>query len=169
MTITIQTVTIAGQRVRLTTRNGKVTAKRALPLEADCQAAQVRAMRAMPEYQHQFLLAADMNAERRGPRARQMALATGMTAGEPDLRIYGKGGRLLLIENKVGRGRLSPAQVERHAALERLGHTVTVLRAATTDDAAAQAVQMVRGWLAGNRNQQEGNSNQQEDEITLAS
>lgn len=147
---TTQTIRVNGARVRLTTRNGKVTAKPALPLESDCQAAQVRALKAMPEYSKAFLLAGDQNAAKRGPRAQATALATGMAAGDPDLRIYMAGGRLGLIENKVGRGRLSPAQVERHAALARLGHTVTVLRATTPTDAAEQAVALVRGWLAAN-------------------
>ncbi|RUM99015.1 VRR-NUC domain-containing protein [Pseudaminobacter arsenicus] len=147
---TTQTIRINGARVRLVTKNGKVTATPALPLESDCQAAQVRALKAMPEYGRQFLLAGDQNAAKRGPRAQAIALATGMAAGDPDLRIYMAGGWLRLIENKVGRGRLSHAQVERHAALARLGHTVTVVRATSPDDAAAQAVALVRGWLAAN-------------------
>lgn len=147
---TTQTVRIKGVRTKITTRNGKVTATAALPLEWECQAAQVRALRAMPEYGKQFLLAADMNAERRGPRARVIAVASGMTAGEPDLRIYLANGALRMIENKVGRGPLSPAQIDRHAELAKLGHHVTVLRATTTEDAAAQAVALVRGWLVAN-------------------
>lgn len=39
-------------------------------------------------------------------------------------------------------------------ALARLGHDVTVLRATTEADAAAQAVALVRGWLAGNDNEE---------------
>ena len=145
-------MTTTTQAVRLTTRNGRVTARPAPVLEWELQAAQIRALRAMPEYGEQFLLAADMNAERRGPKARTIAVATGMTAGEPDLRIYGQQGRLMLIENKAGRGCLSPAQIDRHAALAKLGHEVAVLRATTTEDAAAQAVALVRQWLARNDN-----------------
>lgn len=151
-----QTVRIAGVRTKITTRNGRVTATAALPLEWECQAAQVKALRAMPEYGKQFLLAADMNAERRGPKARVIAVASGMTTGEADLRIYLAKGGLRMIENKVGNGRLSPAQIDRHAALAKLGHHVTVLRATTTEDAAAQAVALVRGWLAANDSGQEG-------------
>lgn len=157
---TSQTVRIAGVRTKITTRNGRVTATAALPLEWECQAAQVKALRAMPEYgappQGQFLLAADMNAERRGPKARVIAIASGMTAGEPDLRIYLAKAGLRMIENKVGRGPLSPAQIDRHAALAKLGHHVTVLRFTTTEDAAAQAVALVRGWLVANEGGQEG-------------
>lgn len=111
------------------------------------QSAQVRALRAMPEHGGRFLLAGDQNAARRGPRAQVEAKATGMTPGEPDLRIYLEGGRVRLIENKTGKGRLSPAQVQRHADLARIGHTVVVLRATTEADAAEQAVALVRGWL----------------------
>ena len=112
------------------------------------QAAQIRALRAMPEHGRLFLVAGDQNAARRGPQAATIAKATGMTPGEPDLRVYLPNGRLALIENKTGTGRLSPAQVERHAALAALGHTVVVLRATTEADAAEQVLALVRGWLA---------------------
>lgn len=143
-----QIVRINGARVKITTKAGKVTTKPALPLEWELQAAQVSALRRLPQYQCQFLLAGDMNASKRGPRAQAQAIATGMTSGEPDLRIYGEYGRLLMIENKVGQGRLSPAQKDRHAALERLGYTVLVIRATTTTEAAERAVTAVLGWLA---------------------
>lgn len=112
------------------------------------QAAQVRRLRSMPEHGRQFLLAGDQNAARRGPRAAIEAQATGMTPGEPDLRIYLPNGRLAMIENKTLKGRLSPAQRDRHAALSRLGHTVAVVRAATEQDAADQAEALIRQWLA---------------------
>lgn len=150
---TTQTVRIAGVRTRLTTRNGKVTAKPALPLEWQLQAAQVRALRAMPEYDKRFLLAGDQNSAKRGPRAQVEAIAAGLTPGEADVRIYLEGGQIRLIENKVGSAPLTASQKERHPALARLGHHVTVLRAATEEDAAAQAVALVRGWLAANQNE----------------
>lgn len=112
------------------------------------QAAQVRRLRSMPEHGRLFLIAGDQNAARRGPRAAVEAQATGMTPGEPDLRVYLPGGRLGLIENKTPKGRLSPAQRDRHAALARLGHPVAVVKAATEADAADQAEDLVRGWLA---------------------
>ncbi|MCO7728641.1 VRR-NUC domain-containing protein [Brucella intermedia] len=145
---TTQITRINGARVKITTSNGRVTTKAAPPLEWELQAAQVASLRQLPQYQRQFLLAGDMNASKRGPRARAQAIATGMTSGEPDLRIYAEHGRLLLIENKVGQGRLSPAQKDRHAALQRLGYTVLVIRATTTIEAAERAVTAVLGWLA---------------------
>lgn len=108
------------------------------------QAAQVRRLRAMPEFGRQFLIAGDMAAGRRGPRAQVEAKATGLTPGEPDLRVYLAGGRLLLIENKTLKGRLSPGQIARHEDLERIGHPVLVIRAATEADAAEQAESAVR-------------------------
>jgi hypothetical protein len=152
MTTHTQTARIDGKRMRITTRKGKVTAAPAPPLEWELQAAQVHALRAMPEYGAGFLLAGDMNAGKRGPRAQVQAKATGMEPGEPDLRIYGKGGRLLLIENKVGRAPLTPAQKDRHPAMAGLGHPVTVLRANDAATAAADAVSLVRGWLGSAAN-----------------
>lgn len=146
-TRTTQTVRLNGARVKITTANGKVTTKPAPPLEWELQAAQVKALRALPEYQHRFLLAGDQNAARRGPRAQQQAVATGMTAGEPDLRIYGENGRLLMIENKVGKGRLSTAQVDRHAALKRMGYEVHTVSANSHEEAANVAVSLVLMWL----------------------
>lgn len=148
---TTQTTRINGARVVIkTAASGKVTVKPALPQEWELQAAQVRALRHLPEYSKRFLLAGDMNAAKRGATAQAQALASGLTPGEADLRIYGEGGRLLLIENKVGNASLTESQKVRHPALAALGHPVTVIRATTTEDAAAQAVALVRGWLVDN-------------------
>ena len=107
----------------------------------------------MPEFGKQFLFAGDMNAERRGHKARNKALKTGMAAGEPDLRVYMAGGQLGLIELKTATGRLSPAQRDRHELLRRLGFTrLAVVKATTRHDAAAQTVSVVLGWLASNDN-----------------
>lgn len=151
---TTQIVRINGVRTKITTKAGKVTTSPCLPLEWELQAAQVRRLRSLPEYGKQFLLAGDMNSAKRGPTAQAQAIATGLTPGEPDLRIYLIGGRLASIENKVGKGRLSLAQRDRHAALARLGHIVEVVSATTEQDAADQAVRLVLGWLAANLNTQ---------------
>ncbi len=150
---TTKTTRINGKRVVIrTSAKGKVSVDDAPIKESEGQAAQVRALRSLPEYGRQFLLAGDMNSAKRGPRAQADAIATGMTPGEADLRIYLKGGKLRMIENKVGKGRLSPAQVERHASLVRLGHPVEVVRFTSTDEAASEAVSLVKGWLADNDN-----------------
>ncbi|QWY83284.1 VRR-NUC endonuclease domain-containing protein [Rhizobium phage RHph_X2_25] len=152
MARTTQTTRINGKRVRIvTTTNAKGTRVKvtdAAPKEWELQAAQVRRLRAMPEYGKLFLLAGDQNSAKRGPRAQMEAIAAGMTPGEADLRLYLIGGQLRMIENKVGRGRLSPAQVERHAAMARLGFAIEVVRAVSEREAADKAEAMVRSWLA---------------------
>jgi len=149
MTTTTQTVRVNGKRTRIVTRNGRVTAKSADPLEWELQAAQVKRLRGMPEYGTAFLLAGDQNAAKRGPKAQVQATAAGMTPGEPDLRIYLAGGRIAHIENKVGNANLLPAQKARHAALAKLGHDVRVVRAKTGDNAADQAEALVREFIYG--------------------
>lgn len=162
---TTQTTRINGKRVRIVTKTGStgtsVKVVAALPMEWELQAAQVRALRAMPEYARtvddvlrgkgQFTLAGDQNAAKRGHKARAEALAAGLTAGEHDVRIYMAGARLGLIENKVGDARLEPSQIVRHPLLAALGfHLQAICRAKTCEDAARQAVNLVRGWLAAN-------------------
>lgn len=156
---TTQTVTINGARVRLTTRNGKVTAKPVGEVEWKLQAAAVRALRAMPDFGRQFLLAGDMASGKRGPKAQMQALATGLTPGDPDLRIYLPAGRIAFIEYKTTYGRLSPAQKQRHADMTRLGHIVEVVAAGTEVECAAATVALVRGWLASNSNIDAGGNN----------
>jgi hypothetical protein len=158
-------VRIAGVRTKLTTRNGRVTAKSVGEVEWKLQAAAVRALRAMPEFGRQFLLAGDMASGKRGPKAQMQALATGLTPGDPDLRVYLPAGRVAFIEYKTSTGRLSPVQKQRHADMERLGHAVEVVATVTEEECAAATVALVRGWLAGNSNQQ----NAAHSEITLAS
>ncbi|MBO1040425.1 VRR-NUC domain-containing protein [Brucella pituitosa] len=153
---TTQTVRINGVRTIITTRDGKVTTKAALPLEWELQAAQIRSLRKMPEYVHTardvrpgtFTLAGDQNAAKRGPKARAEALAAGLTPGEADVRIYLYGGVLRQIENKVGKAKLEPSQITRHPLLDALGFPVVVVRAVTEADAAEQAVRLVKGWLS---------------------
>ncbi|QPC43504.1 VRR-NUC domain-containing protein [Kaustia mangrovi] len=108
----------------------------------------------MPEHGRLFLVAGDMNAGRRGPQDRVKAKATGLTPGEPDLRVYVHGGRLKMIEFKTRAGRLSSAQRERHGELARLGFEVVVVQAATEDEAADATERLVRAWLAANDNQE---------------
>lgn len=158
---TTQTVRINGVRTIITTRDGKVTTKAAMPLEWELQAAQVRSLRKMPEYVHTardvrpgtFTLAGDQNAAKRGPKARAEAIAAGLTPGEADVRIYLYGGVLRQIENKVGKAKLEPSQITRHPLLDALGFPVVVVRAVTEEDAAEQAVRLVKGWLLGASNE----------------
>jgi hypothetical protein len=148
---TTQTVRIGGKRTILKTVNGKVTAKPAPVEEWVLQAAAVRRLRQMPEYGSQFTLAGDMNAARRSMNESAKAVATGLAAGDPDLRIYGAGGRLLLIEYKGEKGKLTTSQGKRHPLLARLGHPVTVIQASTEDECADATERLVRGWLGADR------------------
>ena len=74
----------------------------------------------------------------RTPAGRKAAKAAGRVPGEPDLRIYLPGGKLVLIELKAANGRLSPDQKDRHATLRALGFAVHVVKAQTPADAVQQ-------------------------------
>lgn len=145
---TTQTVRINGARVRLVTQNGKVTTIKAAPLEWELQAAAVRRLRGMDEYGRRFLLVGGMEAGRRGRNEAAKALATGLTAGHPDLTVFLLGGRCGFIEYKAANGRLSPEQTHRHAALRAIGHNVEVVKAVSEVECADATEALVRGWLA---------------------
>ena len=70
-----------------------------------------------------------------------------MRKGEPDLRVYGLGGRTLFIEMKKWTGRLRPEQQVRHAELRELGFKVIVIRTETCDEAQAEACRAVLDWM----------------------
>ncbi|MDK4727456.1 VRR-NUC domain-containing protein [Rhizobium phaseoli] len=163
MAKTTQTTKIDGKRVRIVTTTGpngtKVKVEQAPPKEWVLQAAQVRALRTMPEYARnisdvmagrgKFTIAGDQNSAKRGPKARMEAVAAGMTSGEHDVRIYMAGGVLGLIENKVGKASLEQSQKDRHPLLAALGFSrQAIIRAVTEEDAVKQAVEQVRVWLA---------------------
>lgn len=140
----------------------RTTLVKAPELEWVLQAAAVRRLRQMPGYLAEtppgqlppgaFTLAADFNAARRSPQEAVKAKATGISAGEPDLRIYGERGRLLLIEYKAEKGRLSDEQKKRHPLLEALGYTIIVIRSASEQECADMTEAAVMGWLADNDN-----------------
>lgn len=131
--------------MRLTSDGRITTAKPAPELEWRLQAAAVSALKAMPGYETLFLLAGDMNA---GKRNAAKAKSNGLTAGEPDLRIYIKGGRLLLLELKAEKTPVSADQVKRHKALTDLGFNVIVIRAADSAEMAAKVCTAVAERLA---------------------
>jgi len=160
---TTQTTRIAGKKVRLVTAaNGNITIKDAPVEEWILQAAAVRAMRAMPEYadtvetvikntaagRRSFTIAGDMNGDYRSQRAAVKAKATGIAAGDPDLRIYLPNGRLRTIEYKNAEGTFTASQKIRHPLLGALGHPVVTVKIATEEEAATRTLELVRGWLA---------------------
>jgi hypothetical protein len=163
----VQTTRMNGKRVRIVTTTSKdggtkVTVKAAPLEEWILQAAGVRALKAMPEYaasaekvaandnaaRHSFTIAGDMNGDYRSKRAAVKAQATGIAAGDPDLRVYLPGGVLRLIEYKNAEGTLTTSQKIRHPLLASLGHPVVTLKVATEEEAAERTVGLVRGWLA---------------------
>jgi hypothetical protein len=166
MARTTQTTRLNGKRVRITTTTSATGTKvnvEAAPIEEWLlQAAGVRALRAMPEYavnaeavadhdnvgRQSFTIAGDMNAGRRSRNESMKAKATGIAAGDPDLRVYLPGGELRLIEYKNAEGVLTDSQKVRHPLLAALGHPVVTLRVCTEAEAAERTVALVRGWLA---------------------
>ena len=160
-TKTTQTTRLNGKRVRIVTTvtaNGtKVTVSDAPVLEIDLQVEAVKHLKRMPEYVADakdvrpgtFTLAADQNGSGfRGRNAAVKLKAAGMAAGEPDIRLYFFGGTLRCLEMKGAEGSLTASQEKRFPLLRALGFQIDVVEASTPADAARQAVELVRGWLA---------------------
>ncbi|MEY9198694.1 hypothetical protein ABIA16_003810 [Sinorhizobium fredii] len=160
-----QTTRMNGKRVRIVTTVGKdgtkVTVKAAPVLEIDLQIEVVKQLRRMPEYVADakdvrpgtFTLAADQNGSGfRGRNAAVKLKAAGLTAGEPDVRLYFFGSALKAIEMKSAEGSLTASQEKRFPLLRALGFEIEVVEASTPEDAARQSVALVRGWLAANDN-----------------
>ncbi|GJD31456.1 hypothetical protein PMNALOAF_2715 [Methylobacterium adhaesivum] len=91
--------------------------------------------------------AGDMAAAKRSQAERQTAKATGLMAGETDVRVYIVGGRLLSIELKAKKGSRSKEQKDRHARLEALGFEVMNPRADTPEALADLVEAEVRARL----------------------
>jgi hypothetical protein len=94
-----------------------------------------------------FTCAGDMNRGKRGRRAQMEAKATGLTAGEPDIRIYMVGGRLFSIELKTPRGSRSKEQRKRHALLISLGFEIITIAGKTPEELADAVEALVRSRL----------------------
>lgn len=123
------------------------------PLEWEIQAEAVRRCRALPGFGDEaapdvtFTLAGDFNAGRRGIQESIKAKATGIVAGEEDLRFYKLGGEALLIEMKGPKTAISADQHKRHALHRHLGFRVEVVRGKTIEQGAADVVALVKEWL----------------------
>lgn len=124
----------------------KRTAPRRFP-EWRGQAAIIAKFHALEQNGWPFTCAGDQNAGKRSKRAQANAKVTGMTAGEPDVRVYLTNGRLGLIECKAKGGTLSEDQIKRHARLKELGHTVEVLKFTNEQEAVDGAVRILKGML----------------------
>lgn len=152
--------TVARRRTTTTPTGTKVVrlvTATAPDLEWRLQAEAVRRLRARPDYTAgpdtpgTFTLAGDFNAARRSPKEATKAKATGLTPGEPDLRVYAAGGRLLLIEIKAENGKPSEDQIARHALLIWLGYMVVTVHATSPEECADLVEATVEEWLAAGR------------------
>jgi hypothetical protein len=94
-----------------------------------------------------FLFAADMSGRSTTKALASSTKLQGLTAGEADLRIYLQDGKMVHLELKTSKGKLSERQVERHAALRKLGHHVEVLYEADPLVGADRVERMVREWV----------------------
>lgn len=121
--------------------------------EWECQAAAVRAIKLLPGYGDEaapgvtFTFAADFNAGRRSRQESVKAKATGIKAGEEDLRFYGLGGRVLLIELKGPQTSISADQRKRHALHRHLGFQVEIVRFTTIEQGVEDVLRLVREWV----------------------
>jgi hypothetical protein len=123
--------------------------------EWECQAEAVRQVKLIPGYGDDagpdvtFTFAADFNAARRSVRESVKAKATGIKAGEEDLRFYGRGGRVLLIELKGPTTPISADQRKRHALHRHLGFQVEIVRFKTMEQGVDDVLRIVRDWIGG--------------------
>lgn len=87
---------------------------------------------------HGYVFAADQNAGKRSKKDGAKRKLMGMTAGEPDIRVYLPYGRLCLIELKKWKGRRPKTQMDRHEALSAVGHPVHTIEGRTPHDTIVQ-------------------------------
>jgi|SRR5580700_6945274 hypothetical protein len=90
-----------------------------------------------------YYLAADFNA---GKRNHSKAKAMGLLPGVPDLRFYFALGKLVWIELKRTKGKLSPEQIAHHAFLKRNGHAVFIVFAQTPLEAWQRVEAIVKNY-----------------------
>lgn len=93
-----------------------------------------------------YKCAGGMEQGARGGSAGARAKAAGLTAGEPDVRFYMSGGRVVFVELKLAKGgRLSDVQVVYHEMLRGLGHMVFVVYAKSPVDGWEQVRDILEG------------------------
>lgn len=82
------------------------------------------------------------------PYQAQLAVATGVKRGEPDLRLYFAGGRIVFVEVKGDKGGLKESQRVRIPILRGLGFTVHIVRVASEEEARSAIGGIVDAELA---------------------
>ena len=131
-------------------RTPKARANSGAPLkEWHLQAAAVKWLRRYRQAGWPIRVAGDMNSARRTLREQGHASATGINAGEPDVRVYLPQGKLLLIEFKRPGEAVEPGsdQDTAHTELRELGHEVVVLIPSNEDEAAELTAALVSSRL----------------------
>jgi len=114
------------------------------PPEWRLQAEMVAEFHKLADDGWQLAVAGDMGAAKRSFAERAKCKAMGLTAGEPDVRVYCHGGATVLIEVKTRSGDLNEAQRERHILLRRLGFVVYVEHLTDALQARATARQIAK-------------------------
>jgi hypothetical protein len=87
--------------------------------------------------------AADQNKGRRSKAEGSRRKLAGMAAGEPDLRIYLDGARLILIELKTRDGKLKKSQEVRIPLLKELGFSVHIVYGKSPVDGVNQVLAII--------------------------
>lgn len=93
--------------------------------------------------------AASLEGVKLNPYQAQIAKATGMKAGEPDIRLYFSSGRTVFVELKGEGGSLNAQQKERIPMLRGLGFVVHVVFAKTCAEAVDAVATIVAAERAG--------------------
>lgn len=117
------------------------------PLEWQLQAWFVNELHKLEKEGWPLTCAGDMNAAKRGRTAAQIAKLTGLTAGEPDVRIYFPKGVLVQVELKRKGGVLSQAQIDRQVRLAGLGFRIFNFKILDEADARATAANIALAYL----------------------
>lgn len=125
----------------------KRKAKPATVPEWCLQAAFIAELHALEAAGWPITCAGDMGAGKRSYAQAARDKATGLTAGEPDVRVYLPGGRTILVELKTDTGKVSKAQTARHTRLRELDHPVTVVQLKDQNDARIMARVIIGAWV----------------------
>jgi hypothetical protein len=96
--------------------------------------AQIQIYVAQELRKRKVLHAAGMEGANKGKVGGSLAKLTGQAIGEPDLRIYLSGARVIFFELKTSKGKLSNEQKKRIRELQALGFSVNVIYAPSPYD-----------------------------------
>jgi len=80
------------------------------------------------QYRYELYAFAIPNAGQRSPRIGKRMKDEGMRAGVADICVMLKGGKVIWVELKTAKGRLSPAQKDFRLICRSLGHTYLLAR-----------------------------------------